>query len=148
MATREVPCGGSANAGPTGGPGGETGLRGMAERPVLPRKPGNAGGGKGPWFKDDAGRSEGEEIGVSLELRKGSGSFRGIACQSEGRTELRFLVSTTRSIAKDVLSHGWNCCRANGGGAGVDGQSFEQIEAWGLERWVGGIGGRNSEEDL
>jgi hypothetical protein len=38
----------------------------MEERPVLPRKPGNAGGGKGPWFKGDAGRSEGEEIGVSL----------------------------------------------------------------------------------
>ena len=45
---------------------GRTGLHGMAERPVLPRKPGNAGGGKGPWFKSNAGRSEGEEIGVSL----------------------------------------------------------------------------------
>ena len=27
---------------------GKTGLHGMAERPVLPRKPGNAGGAKGP----------------------------------------------------------------------------------------------------
>jgi hypothetical protein len=45
---------------------GKTGLHGMAERPVLPRKPGNSGGGKGPWFKGDAGSSEGEEIGVSL----------------------------------------------------------------------------------
>ena len=24
---------------------------GVAERPVVPEKPGNAGGGKGPWFK-------------------------------------------------------------------------------------------------
>ena len=51
---------------PTGTREEKTGLHGMAERPVLPRKPGNAGGGKGPWFKGDAGRSEGEETGVSL----------------------------------------------------------------------------------
>jgi hypothetical protein len=43
-----------------------TGRHGMAERPVLPKKPGNAGGGKGPWFKSDVQRSQGEEIGVSL----------------------------------------------------------------------------------
>ncbi len=39
------------------------GRHGVAERPVVPRKPGNAGGGKGPWFKIDARRSEGQEIG-------------------------------------------------------------------------------------
>jgi hypothetical protein len=32
----------------------------------LPEKPGNAGGGKGPWFKSNARRSKGKEIGVSL----------------------------------------------------------------------------------
>src|SRR5580704_6771483 len=32
---------------------------GVAERFVVPRKPGNAGGGKGPQFKTDAGRSQG-----------------------------------------------------------------------------------------
>jgi hypothetical protein len=30
---------------------GEAGLYGVAERPVVLKKPGNAGGGKGPWFK-------------------------------------------------------------------------------------------------
>jgi hypothetical protein len=38
---------------------GEAGLCGMAERPVVPKKPGNAGGGKGSQFKVNAGRSEG-----------------------------------------------------------------------------------------
>jgi hypothetical protein len=38
---------------------GEAGLCGMAERPIVPKKPGNAGGGKGPQFKVNAGRSEG-----------------------------------------------------------------------------------------
>jgi hypothetical protein len=52
----------------------------VAERPVLPRKPGNAGGGKGP----------------QLKTNEGSG--------------------------KDP---------------GLDGQDFADIEAYGLERWLG-----------
>jgi hypothetical protein len=36
---------------------------GVTERPVVPGKPGNTGGGKGPWFKTDARRSEDVEIG-------------------------------------------------------------------------------------
>ena len=34
------------------------GRAGVAERLAVPLKPGNAGGGKGPQFKTDAGRSE------------------------------------------------------------------------------------------
>jgi hypothetical protein len=30
---------------------GEKGSFGVADRPVVPKKPGNAGGGKGPEFK-------------------------------------------------------------------------------------------------
>jgi hypothetical protein len=30
---------------------GQAGLPGVAERPVVPSKPGSSGGGKGPWFK-------------------------------------------------------------------------------------------------
>ena len=32
---------------------GWAGRDGVTERLVVPTKPGNAGGGKGPWFKDD-----------------------------------------------------------------------------------------------
>ena len=38
---------------------GQAGRLGVAERFVVPRKPGNAGGGKGPQFKTDAIRGEG-----------------------------------------------------------------------------------------
>ena len=34
------------------------GLGGVAERPVVVRKPGNAGGAKGPWSGTGAGRGE------------------------------------------------------------------------------------------
>jgi retron-type reverse transcriptase len=37
---------------------------------------------------------------------------------------------------KDVLAFAYQCCEANGGAAGVDGQTFEDIEAYGEERWL------------
>jgi group II intron reverse transcriptase/maturase len=37
---------------------------------------------------------------------------------------------------KDVPAFAYECCKANGGAAGVDGQTFEDIEAYGKERWL------------
>ena len=45
---------------------GQAGRPGVAERPVVPKKPGNAGGGKGPQFKAGAGSGEVQEIGETL----------------------------------------------------------------------------------
>jgi len=42
---------------------GQAGRHRVAERPVVLRKPGNAGGGKGPWFKTSVRSSEEREIG-------------------------------------------------------------------------------------
>ncbi len=37
-----------------------------SERPIVPRRPGNAGGGKGPHFRVLSEEDKGEEIGASL----------------------------------------------------------------------------------
>ena len=37
---------------------------------------------------------------------------------------------------KDVLACAYERCRANRGAAGVDGQEFEDIEKYGVERWL------------
>ena len=42
---------------------GQAGPVGVAEGPVVPGKPGNAGRGKGPWFRVSAGSGESQEIG-------------------------------------------------------------------------------------
>lgn len=49
----------------------------------------------------------------------------------------RFHALYDKVYRKDLLSHAYECCRANGGAAGVDGQGFTEIKAYGLERWLG-----------
>ena len=42
----------------------------VAERSVIPMKPGNAGGGKGPWFKTNVESSEGLGDWATYKLRE------------------------------------------------------------------------------
>ena len=56
-ATREAPRRGRSDDQPEAREG-QVGRLGVAERFVVPRKPGNSGGGKGPQFKTDAIRGE------------------------------------------------------------------------------------------
>src|SRR5713101_8201378 len=48
---------------------GQAGRAGVAERLAVPLKPGNAGGGKGPWFKTDATSGEGSGDWATKQLR-------------------------------------------------------------------------------
>jgi RNA-directed DNA polymerase len=47
---------------------------------------------------------------------------------------LRFHFLYDKIYRADVLEHAYRLCRKNGGAAGVDRQTFEQIEEYGVER--------------
>ncbi len=58
----------------------------MAERPVVVRKPGNAGGAKGPEFKANVTRGKSQEIGHEPHNSgNGSEATDDVTCPSEGR---------------------------------------------------------------
>ena len=57
---------------------GQAGRPWVAERFVVPRKPGNAGGGKGPQFKTDA--TSGEGFGDWATYQNCSETAEGVAC--------------------------------------------------------------------
>ena len=48
----------------------------------------------------------------------------------------RFHALYDKVYRRDVLAFAYEGCKANGGAAGVDGQSFEGIEEYGVERWL------------
>lgn len=49
----------------------------------------------------------------------------------------RFYALYDKMYREDVLQHAYLRCQANGGSAGVDGQNFEDIQEYGVERWLG-----------
>jgi group II intron reverse transcriptase/maturase len=60
--------------------------------------------------------------------------------------EFRFYTLYDKIYRKDVLEHAYACCRANKGAPGVDGLTFEGVEAYGPERWLGELAQQLREE--
>src|SRR5207253_308414 len=112
-------------------------------------KPGNAGGGKWPQLKANARSDEDGGIDVSLttpaSVQKLQTALHGKAKESP---DFRFYALYDKVYRKDVLAFAYECCKANGGAAGVDGQTFEDIEAYGIERWLDELAQELKSSDL
>ena len=56
--------------------------------------------------------------------------------KAKSAPNFRFYALYDKVYRRDVLEAAFAQCRANGGAPGVDGQSFEDIEKYGVERWL------------
>ena len=117
---------------------GEAGRYGVAERFVVPLKPGNAGGGKGPQFKTDARRGEGPGDWGNLSTPDSVQKLQtALHAKAKAEPGYRFYALYDKFSREDILAHAYAQCRSNKGAPGVDRQDFEAVEAYGVERWLG-----------
>src|SRR5258705_12878057 len=56
--------------------------------------------------------------------------------KAKGSPNFRFYALYDKVHRKDVMVFAYECCKANRGAAGVDGQTFEDIEEYGVKKWL------------
>lgn len=60
-----------------------------------------------------------------------------LLAKAKGSPGYRFYLLYDKIYRADVLAYAYERCRANRGVAGVDGQTFDAIEKYGVEQWFG-----------
>src|SRR4030042_793933 len=87
----------------------------------------------------DAGRDQ--EIGMGLSTPETVRNLQAaLHAKAKGSPNFRFYSLYDKLFRADILAHAYATSKANGGASGVDGQTFEDIEAYGVERWLGELG--------
>src|SRR3989304_9985651 len=56
--------------------------------------------------------------------------------KAKGSPGYRFYALYDKVYRRDILGHAFDVCRSNGGVAGVDGQTFRDIDEYGVGRWL------------
>jgi RNA-directed DNA polymerase len=64
---------------------------------------------------------------------------RKLYLKAKAEPDFRFYLLYDKIYRADILQHAYRLVKANGGSAGVDGITFEQIESQGVDQWLSGI---------
>src|SRR5271157_4591421 len=95
------------------------------------------GEGRGLGSRSNGRSGESREIGVSLtpppKVRKLQETLH---AKAKRAPSYRFYALYDKLYQADVLFYAFLCCQANQGAAGVDGQTFEDIQEYGQQKWL------------
>jgi RNA-directed DNA polymerase len=61
---------------------------------------------------------------------------RALHAKAKEAPSFRFYALYDKLYRADVLAHAYRRCRSNGGAEGVDGQRLEDLESYGVEKWL------------
>ncbi|MCH8254981.1 MAG: group II intron reverse transcriptase/maturase [Gemmatimonadetes bacterium] len=62
---------------------------------------------------------------------------RALHVKAKAAPGYRFYALYDKLYREDILTHAYAQCRSNRGAPGVDGQDFADVEAYGVEKWLG-----------
>ena len=62
---------------------------------------------------------------------------KALHAKAKAEAGYRFYALYDKISREDILAHAYAQCRSNKGAPGVDGQDFADIEAYGVQRWLG-----------
>ena len=62
---------------------------------------------------------------------------KALYAKAKAEPSFRFYALYDKLYREDVLARAYAQCRANRGAPGVDGQDFDAVEAYGVDRWLG-----------
>ena len=97
-------------------------------------------GREGALVRGASQRAKGREIGVSLatplKLRR---LQEALYIKAKQEPAYRFYLLYDKVYRADILAHAYALAKQKGGAPGVDGVTFEDIEAAGLERWLAAV---------
>ena len=64
---------------------------------------------------------------------------RKLYCKAKAEPAFRFSILYDKICREDILAYAYELSRSNAGAPGVDGVTFEQIDAAGVEAWLAGL---------
>ena len=62
---------------------------------------------------------------------------RALHAKAKAEASYRFYALYDKIYREDILAHAYAQCRSNKGAPGIDGQEFADVEAYGVQRWLG-----------
>jgi len=62
---------------------------------------------------------------------------KALHAKAKAEADYRFYALYDKISREDILAHAYAQCRSNKGAPGVDGQDFADIDAYGVQRWLG-----------